>query len=325
MSEVDDSFREALAKWVTVRVIARLFETSTLVDFEIACGQYVFKVHKVVICAQSKYFLAPCGKDYAEGSKGRITFKAVDEEGGDAACDDPEAIKHMIDFFYYRDYTAENIKTSSAVKSGFPPSECARLDPWANVNTSWGGPVGYKTKNRGDARNFSKAETRPQRKTATSECADGNVVMHAKVFAAAVKYDVLALQELASIKFAAAASRNWNHATFADAVRVAYTTTSDNVRGLRDTVCETLHSHPSLLDKASFMTAARETDLLGEVARMAYGMPAVAKQEVVDEEVRCDDCGYVFWRTECKECLLGYNGCCSNACPDGCPGTDEGI
>ncbi|KAK5696067.1 hypothetical protein LTR97_008487 [Elasticomyces elasticus] len=232
MSEEDNSFRKALAdKTLRNWRVGRL---------EIACGQYVFKVHKVVICAQSKYFLAPCGKDYAEGSNGRITLKAIDEEDGDAACDDPEAIKHMVHFFYYRDYTAENMKTTSAVKSRFQPSENTVLDPRATVNTSWADPVGYKTKKKGyKARFFADAETPPQPHdtAAAAESADGNMVMHAKVFAAAVKYDVSALQRLASAKFAAAASSNWDHTTFADAIRIAYSTTPDDNRGLRDRYC----------------------------------------------------------------------------------------
>ncbi|KAK5682243.1 hypothetical protein LTS10_005369 [Elasticomyces elasticus] len=331
MSEEDNSFRKGLAEWVTFRdtatiwadSLARLFETGKLVDFEIACGQHVFKVHKVVICAQSKYFLAPCGKDYAEGSNGRITFKAIDEEGGDASCDDPEAIKHMVHFFYYSDYTAENIKTSSAVTPEIPPPEVP-YDPWAK--SRWGGPVGTKTtKKRGDARYFADAETPPQKHKAkpTSGSANGNTVVHAKVFAAAVKYDVPALQKLASAKFAAAASSDWNHDTFADAVRIAYTTTPDNIRALRDIVCETIHSHPSLLDKASVMSAAEDSHLLGEVVRMAYNMPAIPEGDPIDQEAKCDNCGNFFWYRQCSQCSSEYNACCGKRCVHGCVTEDE--
>ena len=72
--------------------------------------------------------------------------------------------------------------------------------------------------------------------------------MHARVFAAATKYDVLALQKLAASKFAEAAQSSWDHPSFADAARIAYTTTPDSVRDLRNIVGATLNSHVNLLN-----------------------------------------------------------------------------
>ncbi|KAK5720355.1 hypothetical protein LTR17_015072 [Elasticomyces elasticus] len=78
---------------------------------------------------------------------------------------------------------------------------------------------------------------------------DGNMIMHAKVHAVAVKYQVPALQDLAARKFIAAVAANWNHDSFADAAYIVYTTTPEEIRALRTEVVNTLLQHGSLLDK----------------------------------------------------------------------------
>ncbi|KAK3658020.1 hypothetical protein LTR56_000772 [Elasticomyces elasticus] len=78
---------------------------------------------------------------------------------------------------------------------------------------------------------------------------DGNMIMHAKVYAVAVKYQVPALQDLATRKFVAAVAANWNHDSFAEAAHIVYTTTPDESRALRSVVVKTLLQYGSLLDK----------------------------------------------------------------------------
>ncbi|KAK4950766.1 hypothetical protein LTR10_010759 [Elasticomyces elasticus] len=83
----------------------------------------------------------------------------------------------------------------------------------------------------------------------TAAKTDGSMTMHAKVYAVAVKYQVLSLQELATRKFIAAVAANWNHDSFPEAAHIVYTTTPDENRALRSEVVKTLLQHRSLLDK----------------------------------------------------------------------------
>lgn len=82
--------------------------------------------------------------------------------------------------------------------------------------------------------------------------------MYIRVFAAAIKYQIPALQKLAASKFSRAAEINWNHSSFAEATHIAYPTTSEGVRDIRDTVVKTIHEHYSLLDKVSIETAVKD-------------------------------------------------------------------
>lgn len=113
--------------------------------------------------------------------------------------------------------------------------------------------------------------------------ADGNPLMHAKVFAAAVKFDIPALRKLSASKFASAAEVNWNHITFAEAVRSACTTTPDDVRELRDIVSNTIHCQSHVLDKVSIEAVVKDIGALNfELISLARGMPALAESRIVD-------------------------------------------
>jgi len=107
-----------------------------------------------------------------------------------------------------------------------------------------------------------------------------DLVMHAKVFAVAIKYHIPTLRELAATKFAAVLDDSEDHGAIAEAARVAYTTTDDDTRDLRDVVVDALHASPQLLDKESINRVVRDVDGLGtELLRKAHGMSVVFRGE----------------------------------------------
>lgn len=145
-----------------------------------------------------------------------------------------------------------------------------------------------------------------------------NVVVHARVFAAAVKYQVRALREEAAAKFAAAAKVSWDHPSFAKAARITYTTTAEDVRELRDIVGKTIHSHQSLFDKSSIEKTVRSIDALNwELGRLGRGLPAVAERNA-EEDCVCAGCGGKPFFVECEGCGADYMGCCYGGCQS-CP------
>ncbi|KAK3634316.1 hypothetical protein LTR56_015350 [Elasticomyces elasticus] len=327
MSGPIDSFKQGLAE---------LYASGDFTDFEIVCGQRSFRVHKAVICAQSRYFRAPCGRQYAEGNIGRTVLKAIGEGDDDEeSCDDPEAIKLMIDFFYHLDYAARPIlpavkipkamatasSTSLLQLSPFGSSGAPRptVATGSQVPTATFGaqPTSFGS-GFGSTGFGSVAAPQPLQQPApqifpVAPISDGNVLMHGKVFAAAVKYQVLALQDLAASKFAAAAKASWDHPTFAEAARVAYTTTTDDFRQLRDTVSSVLHQHKGLIDKVSIERVVKATpDLHFELLRMARGLPAVSATRTTDEGLKCAECGIWLWYEQCQSCSTEYRGCCES-------------
>ncbi|KAI7625695.1 WD40 repeat-like protein, partial [Hortaea werneckii] len=205
-----------------------LLKSGSLTDLTIVCGPYKYNVHKVILCAHSQYFAAL--PNFAEGKTNTIRFKAIGDDEDDEACDDPEAIKSMVHYFYQLDYTATIASNTSS--SNTPGTNFASEDP----------PV---LKGKG----FRHLATLSTARTSACRFCDGDMVMHAKVFAAAVKYQVAALCKLAAKKFTDAVELNWHHETFTEAIRIVYSTTPENVRALRDVVTTTLDRHAELLLK----------------------------------------------------------------------------
>ncbi|CAI0645624.1 unnamed protein product [Colletotrichum noveboracense] len=73
------------------------------------------------------------------------------------------------------------------------------------------------------------------------------LLLHAKVYAAAEKYAIGGLKDLAVAKFKTTAIQDWDPAAFLDAASEAYTSTIDTDRGLRDAVIEVFAAHKDLL------------------------------------------------------------------------------
>jgi hypothetical protein len=49
---------------LTVLRLGRFYTSGKFADFEIYCHGHVFRVHKIIICASSKYFEALCGGSF---------------------------------------------------------------------------------------------------------------------------------------------------------------------------------------------------------------------------------------------------------------------
>ncbi|KAK4902303.1 hypothetical protein LTR27_001207 [Elasticomyces elasticus] len=273
-----------------------------------------------------------------EGNIGRIVLKAIGEGDDDEeSCDDPEAIKLMVDFFYHLDYAARPIlpavkKPKALALATASSTSLLRLSPFGSsgaprTTVSTGSQVptatfgarptsfgsGFGSTGFGSAPAPQPLQQPPPQIFPVGPRSDGNVLMHSKVFAAAVKYQVLALQDLAATKFAAAAKASWDHPTFAEAARVAYTTTTDDFRQLRDTASSVLHQHKGLIDKVSIESVVKATpDLHFELLRMARGLPAVSASRATDEGLKCAECGIWLWYEQCQSCSTEHRGCCES-------------
>ncbi|KAI7700221.1 hypothetical protein KC353_g16016 [Hortaea werneckii] len=210
-----------------------LLESAELSDLTIVCGPHTYRVHKAILRAHSDYFAAL--PNFAEGVTSSINLKSIDSGNEDnEACDDAEAVEKMIDYFYHLDYSVPVISQ---------PQVEERVEELASCDT----PFASKKKKKSKCQRT--AEKSPARPISPITPSDGNMALHAKIFAAAVKYQVPGLRTLAAEKFREAVRGNWHHETFAEAARIAYETTYQEERALRDTVTATLDRHGNALLK----------------------------------------------------------------------------
>lgn len=172
-------------------------------------------------------------------------------EEPDDSCDDPEIVKHMVDFFYLHDYLPSPEVEATASPSDseteiqivdFGPTARRRV-PKKHVRA--GSPVGESL--------TTIAPEAPTPETTVATPPSVHIVEHAKVFAIAVKYQVDGLRDLATAKFKHSVRASWDHDDFAHAISIVYTSTADNVPQLRDIVVDVIHDHfDTLKHKAEF-------------------------------------------------------------------------
>lgn len=92
------------------------------------------------------------------------------------------------------------------------------------------------------------------------------LMIHAKMYEAADKYDVASLKALCIEKYKRACRKFWNHAKFAESAYHVYCTTPLRDKGLRNIVTKTLSDHMSLLEKPEI------EDLTTEFNGLAFGL-----------------------------------------------------
>lgn len=152
-------------------------------------------------------------------------MKAIksDADDVDDACDDPEIVKLMVDYFYSFDYlpdAEERVRRATPHGSLFLKELVDELimQQESEENGSTVDDTSTKHNQPPKLQNF--------------------IVEHAKIFAMAVKYQIDGLRDLAVQKFDREMNKSsaHHHDNFAQALSIVYTSTPDDMKQLRSSV-----------------------------------------------------------------------------------------
>lgn len=91
---------------------AALLSSGKYSDLTVQCGERTWAVHKAVICSRSGFFDGACSHPFKESATGTI----------DLSEDDPEAVEHMINYFYHLDYLSKAPKSRRTTQPSSPLS-----------------------------------------------------------------------------------------------------------------------------------------------------------------------------------------------------------
>lgn len=197
----------------------------------------------------------------------------------------------MVDFFYHLDYKADAVEPPYV----FPPPPLCLLDH----------PEFERLRNE----KSRTGDLLPNTDTGES---DGNVVMHATVYALAVKYMIQNLKSLAAYKFVSAVREHWNQKRSAEAVRIIYTTTPEDAKDLRELVEDILVEKRDLLSDPNVKDVMLEDG--GLTHRLVHKMKNSRFQTESYEEGCCSDC-----EEEIVEPGCDCGRVCSECGPETCP------
>ena len=93
----------------------------------------------------------------------------------------------------------------------------------------------------------------------TDESTDDPLVINARVYALAEKYQIKGLKDVAKGKFITELEMDWTDKDFFTAIKIVYTTTPSFDRGLRDAVNAVVYNNRNYLQyRLSFMELVRE-------------------------------------------------------------------
>jgi len=220
----------------------RSYKNGDFTDLTITCGPLTFNVHILVVCSASDFF------------KKSIKFpvgKEAEEKCINLPEDDPEMIRRLIAYFYLGDYDPSdgneigkfnNIKqyesTTDATPAHHPrrgafggglftPPHCACLSP---NTTNVAQPVS-KTSFTVSSKSSTVVQIQPNMVEVVNP-----LTIHATMYALGDKYQVEGLGELAKVKFESCLAEHAQSEDFVNAVQIAYSSTPDSNRGLRDAV-----------------------------------------------------------------------------------------
>ncbi|PVH95408.1 hypothetical protein DM02DRAFT_537435 [Periconia macrospinosa] len=88
--------------------LASLFESGKYSDLTITCGSKRYPVHRALLATRSSFFDGACRNPFRESETGII----------DLTEDDPEAVEHMVNYFYHLDYlTSKPLSRRSSLRS----------------------------------------------------------------------------------------------------------------------------------------------------------------------------------------------------------------
>ncbi|KAG0646411.1 Kelch repeat and BTB domain-containing 5, partial [Hyphodiscus hymeniophilus] len=225
--------------------LSTMYSSGKYCDLTIKCQDRKFKVHRVVVCSQSKPLAAAVDGELKEAFLGVI----------DLEDDEPEVVANMIHFLYHASYddgraraVCEGVTTSCTTQIAVSDlnSDSSAASDTSQLFGSYHSldfPTNYRL-------------TTP---SAFESSAGGSVLMNAKVYVAADKYDIPTLKREAQKKQEEVLDRGWNSASFVTSLKVLYEGTMDTDRALRDITMKFVGKHAKeLMDRGEFVSLVRE-------------------------------------------------------------------
>ncbi|KAH3919350.1 hypothetical protein HBI56_025590 [Parastagonospora nodorum] len=258
-------------------------------DLVITCGSDSYNVHKLVVCSRADFF-ARAVKFGGKASSLSICIsnssdvaKEATEGKIDLPEDEPKIIKLLIQYLYEGEYEprlSDASPIATAPRGDMSHREVVRTD---NYNTGYDRKYAYSFPHTCDSnghctklcicphhiccnacgyscRDFicDKCTRSTLPKTFPATGPPEQLLIHAKMYEIADKYDVVGLKDLVLEKFKRACVSFWDHDIFSIAAHYAFSTTMENDKGLRDIVSGTISEHMELIQKAEIQTLMTE-------------------------------------------------------------------
>ncbi|TID13050.1 hypothetical protein E6O75_ATG09999 [Venturia nashicola] len=233
-----------------MNALGTLFELGKYSDLTITSGIRRYAVHKAIVCSRSGFFDGACSNPFKESESGTI----------DLSEDDPEAVDHMVHYFYHLEYL-----TTPRVQPQGTTLSSPLASPISQKHLSFDSII---DENHSEVDEIESAAEQQAKGSAS------NLTLHAKVYAIAEKYGIQGLKTMAKNKFSAQMAYHWDSPEVPLAIQEVYETTVDSDRGLRDVITSTFRCYPELAQRRDVEAVVKETpELAWELFRVGWDLP----------------------------------------------------
>ncbi|KAF2768376.1 hypothetical protein EJ03DRAFT_389954 [Teratosphaeria nubilosa] len=268
-------------------------------DLRIICNHRQWAVHRAIVCSRSGFFDGACSNAFLEMENRTI----------DLSEDDEDAVDQMIHFFYYLDYDFVSEQPIATLFRHRADGDARRKLPkkldmsmihdplleaiGAYKSQSLTTPPASTHENRsvelpGKAPRppiTARAQTPPldesgavyeshDQEEAEDSGDEAHLLLHARVYSLAEKYDIHSLKELARQKFETALACHYDSPELPEAIEEAYCSTIDTDRGLRMIVLQLFANHPQLATTPDVNAIINELPSLAmDLVKIERGLP----------------------------------------------------
>ncbi|TVY83182.1 hypothetical protein LSUE1_G003669 [Lachnellula suecica] len=235
-------------------VNASMYESGKYSNMTIVCKEKTCRVHRCIVCLQSKPLAAAVDGGFKEGINKEVNLD--DNE--------PEIVGKMLEYLYNADYSDGRVVGTSATASNTPSK-----------------PASIRFKRSKLSRPSIQTQIASEASTPQSAAA---LFTNAQVFVIADKYDIQGLKELATKKYTELVSNNWNSEYFVNSLKLLYEETPESDRLLKNVAITTAGKQTKeLVDRGEFAALCKEN---GEIAF------DVMKASFLSSQMHtCGDCG----------------------------------
>ncbi|CAG8971152.1 hypothetical protein HYALB_00010127 [Hymenoscyphus albidus] len=286
----------------TTPVTSTMLSSGRYSDLVFVCKGKSFKVHKAVVCLQSKPIAAAIDGGFKEAVECKFEFEE----------EDPKTVELFVKFLYLREYNDGSRKqeASESTRAGPLFTKAGHADIrgvkdfeilrnyeatmylnngrewWKNYN-----PVGSQS----TTTNPNTASTNPPKYTHNNLA----LLQNAKLYIMAEKYDVQPLKFLAEQKYTVLAPSTWNSPSFITSLRLLYEGTSESDSLMNYAIRIASHHVSILIDRPDYALLCKDHGELGFEIMKALAQRRHACDTPPPPIPVCDECRQSFYKCVC--------------------------